>query len=193
MESMGFNPKPLLVICIIFLGISAFVLGILAEFKKPAFGTPIPGKDVVVCNYPKDPSVALGTLSAVSVLISTVVGVIAVHFPYEGKSVPSKALLSSQAIKIFYYGAILLTASGAGTTLFNAANEGLLRVHNVHEEVEYGCPTAKTGVFGGAAFLSLDASLFWLVCLMLVANNREDFFDGDVEDKGGEYGRLANS
>ena len=39
------------------------------------------------------------------------------------------------------------------------------------------CPTAKTGLIGGGAFVSLDSSLLWLVALMLAINVREDNFD----------------
>ncbi|KAK1586670.1 hypothetical protein Q3G72_004885 [Acer saccharum] len=45
------------------------------------------------------------------------------------------------------------------------------------------CPTAKTGgLFGGAAFKSLNASLFWLICLMLADNTRDDYFDEEDDE-----------
>lgn len=44
------------------------------------------------------------------------------------------------------------------------------------------CPTAKTGILGGGAFLSLDSTLFWLVALMLASNAREDYLD-EIEGK----------
>lgn len=68
--------------------------------------------------------------------------------------------------------------------------EALHRIHNVHQNLEYACPTAKTGFFGGAAFLNLDASLFWLVNLMLTMNVREDYF-GETEDSKGEYSEIS--
>lgn len=46
--------------------------------------------------------------------------------------------------------------------------------------METSCPTAKTGLLGGGAFVSLDSALFWLVALMLADNAREDYF----EEKG---------
>lgn len=46
--------------------------------------------------------------------------------------------------------------------------------------METTCPTAKTGLLGGGAFVSLDSALFWLVALMLADNTREDYF----EEKG---------
>ena len=54
--------------------------------------------------------------------------------------------------------------------------------------MNYQCPTAKTGLFGGAAFLALDAALFWLVCQMLALNARADYLDED--DNKGEYGQV---
>lgn len=39
------------------------------------------------------------------------------------------------------------------------------------------CPTAKTGVLGGGAFLSLNSSLLWLACFILASNVREDYFE----------------
>lgn len=56
-------------------------------------------------------------------------------------------------------------------------------ISNVHYNLETTCPTAKTGLLGGGAFLALDAALFWLVSLMLADNAREDYFD-DVKGSG---------
>ncbi|KAL0915025.1 hypothetical protein M5K25_015422 [Dendrobium thyrsiflorum] len=189
---MALNQATKFATTVFFFGCLSFVLGIVAELKKPAAGTPIPGKNGVICIFPKDPSVAMGALSAISVLISSAVGLIAIHFPYKGQSVPRKALLASKTMKIFYY---VLTLTGAGATLFNTINEGLIHARNVHEDLEYGCPTAKTGLFGGASFLNLDACLFWLVCQMLVRNAREDYFDYD-EDQGeikDDYIQIGNN
>ena len=46
--------------------------------------------------------------------------------------------------------------------------------------METTCPTAKTGLLGGGAFVSLDSALFWLVALMLADNAREDYFEEKV-------------
>lgn len=72
--------------------------------------------------------------------------------------------------------------------LWATITEGLHRSRNVHHDPEYLCPTAKTGLFGGAAFLALDAALFWLICQMLTLNARADYFDED--DPKGEYGQV---
>ena len=58
-------------------------------------------------------------------------------------------------------------------------------VSNIHYNLKTTCPTAKTGLLGGGAFLALDSALFWLVSLMLADNAREDYFD-DVKGADGD-------
>lgn len=70
--------------------------------------------------------------------------------------------------------------------------EQLHLTHNVHRNLATECPTAKTGLLGGGAFLSLDSSLFWLVALMLAGNAREDYFD-EIEEKGTNAEALKSS
>ncbi|PKA54393.1 hypothetical protein AXF42_Ash000226 [Apostasia shenzhenica] len=50
--------------------------------------------------------------------------------------------------------------------ILETVTESLHRIHNKNKDMDYACPTAKTGLFGGAAFLFLDASLIWVVCLL---------------------------
>jgi hypothetical protein len=64
-------------------------------------------------------------------------------------------------------------------------SEAAHHVQNMHHDPAYACPTGEIGVLGGATFLNLDAMLFWIVCLMLVCNVREDYFD--------EHGRGADN
>nr|DAD46334.1 TPA_asm: hypothetical protein HUJ06_004564 [Nelumbo nucifera] len=75
-----------------------------------------------------------------------------------------------------------------GMMMWASITEGLHLARNVHHNLETGCPTAKTGLFGGAAFLALDASLFWLICQMLTLNARADYLE--EEDPKGEYGQV---
>jgi hypothetical protein len=82
----------------------------------------------------------------------------------------------------------LVSALAFAMLLWATVTEGLHRSDNIHQDMEYNCPTAKTGLFGGAAFLALDASLFWLVCQMLALNARADYLDED--DNKGEYGQV---
>jgi Protein of unknown function (DUF1218) len=72
--------------------------------------------------------------------------------------------------------------SGVGMMLWATVTELLHNLRNVHHDMEYACPTAKTGLFGGAAFLNLDAMLLWLVTMMLVSNVREDFHRPDEDE-----------
>ncbi|KAG5549371.1 hypothetical protein RHGRI_014650 [Rhododendron griersonianum] len=78
----------------------------------------------------------------------------------------------------------------AALLLYTTVSEHILLTHNVHHDLDTQCPTAKTGLLGGAAFASLDSALFWLVALMLGTNVREDYF-GETES-GDDYGD-ANS
>ncbi|KAK8950035.1 hypothetical protein KSP40_PGU014377 [Platanthera guangdongensis] len=98
-----------LALSILFFGCLSFILAIIAELKKPALGTPIPGKEFVTCKFPMDPSVALGALSTLSVLISSALGFLAIYFPYKGKSVPKNSLLDGITMKVFFVTAILFT------------------------------------------------------------------------------------
>lgn len=61
--------------------------------------------------------------------------------------------------------------------LWPTITEQIHLTRKVHLDADYACPTAKSGLLGGGAFLSLDACLFWLVALMLADNAREDYFD----------------
>ncbi|XP_006655390.2 uncharacterized protein LOC102715484 [Oryza brachyantha] len=161
-----------------FLGVLSFLLGVVGELKKPPRGTPVRGgRGVVVCEFPPDPTVALGALSAVSAACCAGVGAVAVFFPYNGRPVPRKALFDYTLLYVFFHLAIGITVAGIATTAWVTASEAMHHVRNVHGDPGYACPTAKTGLLGGAAFLNLDASLFWLLCLMLAGNVREEYFD----------------
>jgi len=170
------------------LGLISFILGVLAETKKPAAGTPIPGKDVVICKYPSSPTVVLGSLSFVFLIASSVFGYLSVFYPYRGKQVPQSILFKSMNFTIFFNVSVFAAGMGAMFLLWPTITEQLHRSHNVHHNLETECPTAKTGLLGGGAFVSLDAALLWMVALMLAVNAREDFLDEQKEDhfKGGD-------
>ncbi|CAM0957977.1 unnamed protein product [Alopecurus aequalis] len=169
-------------------GLLAFLLGVIAENKKPPFGTPIKGKDVVICNFPSDPTIAMGSLSIVSLVIAAIIGHVSIFFPYKGKSVPRGELFQSTSLSVFFVIAELVSALAFAMLLWATITEGQHRTSNIHHDMDYQCPTAKTGLFGGAAFLALDAALFWLVCQMLALNARADYLEED-DDKG-EYGQV---
>ncbi|KAF5744370.1 hypothetical protein HS088_TW08G00974 [Tripterygium wilfordii] len=171
------------------LGILSFVFGIVAENNKPTAGKPIPGKDVVICKYPSDPTVAFGYLSFAFLIATTVSGCMSLVYPYKGKSVPQSALLQSTSFVVFFNIALLTGGLAAALLLWPTITEQLHLSHNVHHNLNAECPTAKTGLLGGGAFLSLDSALFWLVALMLADNAREDYFD-EEEDQKGQYGQV---
>ncbi|XP_039128235.1 uncharacterized protein LOC120264489 [Dioscorea cayenensis subsp. rotundata] len=169
-------------------GCLSFIFGVIAENKKPPFGTPVPGKDVVICKFPTDPTVALGIVSIAALFISTLLGWLSVFFPYGGKSVPKDIMFRNTTLLVFFTVAVGVFVLGEGMMIWATITEALHRIHNVHQDLNYACPTAKTGLFGGAAFLALDTALFWLVCQMLTQNVRTDYFEED--DPKGEYGQV---
>ncbi|WOL01936.1 hypothetical protein Cni_G10655 [Canna indica] len=171
-----------------FFGLLSFIFGVIAENKKPPYGVPIKGKDVVICEFPTDPTIALGSLSVVTLILAAIVGHIAVYFPYKGKAAPNNLLFRSASMFVFFIVAEAVTVLGLGLMMWATISEGLLRSHNIHHDLDTQCPTAKTGLFGGAAFLALDASLFWLVCQILALNARADYLDEN--DAKGEYGQV---
>ncbi|XP_061347758.1 uncharacterized protein LOC133293235 [Gastrolobium bilobum] len=173
-------------------GVISFILGVVAENKKPAAGTPIPGKDGVICKYPADPTVALGYLSVAFLIASTVAGYLSLFYPYKGKAVPQGVLFKHTTFTVFFNIALFTTGLAVAMLLWPTITEQLHLTRNVHSDVNYECPTAKTGLLGGGAFLSLDSSLLWLIALMLAENAREDFFDEQDGDNKGEFGKASS-
>ncbi|KAE9460304.1 hypothetical protein C3L33_07794, partial [Rhododendron williamsianum] len=206
--AMAFTTKQMSLIVATF-GALSFIFGVVAENKKyfpayylislcafsqPAAGTAIIGKGVVVCKYPSDPTVALGYLSVAFLIASTVAGYLSLFYPYKGKSVPQAALFRSTSFLVFFNIALGTAGLAAALLLWPTITEQLHIIRNVHHNLDT-CPTAKTGLLGGGAFVSLDASLFWLVSLMLADNAREDYFD-EVDGKcdyDAADGALKNS
>ncbi|XP_058113437.1 uncharacterized protein LOC131256567 [Magnolia sinica] len=185
---MAINRTAQIALSVAAFGSLAFIFGVIAENKKPAAGIPFSGKDVVICKYPSDPTVALGSLSVVTLFVATILGVVSMFYPYKGKSVPTEALFRSTTLLVFFVIAMSVSVLAEAMMMWATITEGLHRVRNVHHNLNTQCPTAKTGLFGGAAFLALDAALFWLVCQMLTLNAREDYLE--EEDPKGEYGHI---
>ncbi|XWS72892.1 hypothetical protein CRYUN_Cryun02cG0078700 [Craigia yunnanensis] len=173
-----------------FLGILSFIFGVIAENKKPASGTPISGKDMVICKYPSDPSVVLGYLSVAFLILSTSAGYWSLFYPYKGKSVPHSVLFRSSSFFVFFNIALFTGGLAATLLLWPTITEHLHLIRNVHHNLTTECPTAKTGLLGGGAFVSLDSALFWLVALMLAANAREDHFDEVEKDSKADHGQV---
>ena len=168
------------------LGITSFILGVLAENKRPEKGIPNPRDDgvSVICNYPSHPTVILGYLSVIFLIGSTVVGYLSVFFPYYGKSVPQGVMLKHTSFAAFFNGSLLTAGLAVAFLLWATITEQIHLTNNVHRDLNYACPTAKKGLIGGAAFLSLDSTLLWLIALMLAGNVREDYFEDQEENKG---------
>ncbi|CAH2061262.1 unnamed protein product [Thlaspi arvense] len=160
------------------LGVLSFLFGVIAENKKPKSGTPINGKGVIICKYPSDPSVAFGSLSVAFLLLCTAAGYYSLFYSYKGKSIPKSVLFKSTSFSVFFNIALITSGLALSLLLWPTITEQLHLTHNVHRSLETDCPTAKTGLLGGGAFLSLDSCLFWLVALMLADNARGDHFDG---------------
>ncbi|XP_047968251.1 uncharacterized protein LOC125212200 [Salvia hispanica] len=170
-----------------FLGALSFILGVVAENKKPPHGTPITGKGVVICKYPSDPSVALGYSSFVFLVVCVVAGWYSLFYPYKGKHVPKAALFQNKGFLAFFGVALSTAALAIVMLLWPTITEQLHHTNNVHHNLETACPTAKTGLLGGGAFLSLDACLFWLVALMLADNARADYLDESDGKAAGSF------
>ncbi|XP_052211625.1 uncharacterized protein LOC127814263 isoform X3 [Diospyros lotus] len=83
-------------------GVLSFIFGVIAENKKPASGTPITGKGVVICKYPSDPTVVLGYLSVSFLAATTASGYLSLFYPYKGQSVPQAALFRSNTFLVFF-------------------------------------------------------------------------------------------
>ncbi|XP_022868455.1 uncharacterized protein LOC111388029 [Olea europaea var. sylvestris] len=159
------------------LGLLSFIFGVIAENKKPESGTTITGKGIVICKYPYDPSIVLGWLSVVFLAASTAAGYFSLFYDYKGKKIPQAALFQNTSFLVFFNIALGTTGLAAALLLWPTISEQLHHVRNVHHNLQNECPTAKTGLLGGGAFLSLDSTLFWLVALMLADNTREDYFE----------------
>lgn len=96
------NKLKLWLLCSYLLGIVIFALfTFLLYCNQPASGIAI-GKDVIICKFPKDPTVALGSISVISLIISAIIGVTSVFYSYEGKSVPSGVLFESTSLVVFF-------------------------------------------------------------------------------------------
>ncbi|CAL5205086.1 unnamed protein product [Lathyrus oleraceus] len=170
-----------------FFGVVSFILGVIAEHKKPASGTPVAVKDGVSCKFPSDPTIPLGYLSIVFLIASTVVGYLSLFYPYKGKSVPQGVLFKHTTFLVFFNVALFTSGLAATMLLWPVIQEQIHRSGKVHPDADYACPTAKTGIIGGGAFLSLDSCLFWLVALMLADNVREDHFDDGKGERNADY------
>ncbi|EEF48696.1 uncharacterized protein LOC8259934 [Ricinus communis] len=189
---MGFSIRHM-AITVVALGITAFTFGILAEQNKPDSGKSLNSNGVITCKYPSDPSPIYGFLSIAFLTASSVIGSYSIFHPYKGRSVPLKDLFCSTTMLVFFQIAVWVSFLAEGMLVWTTVAELVHLTNNVHRDANTKCPTAKTGLFGGAAFMALNASLFWLVCLMLADNARDDYFNEDEENHEGHYGQVLTA
>jgi len=174
-------------------GVLAFILGILAENKKPSgdLAVKLIGRSgLITCNYPKDPTPVLGSLAAVLLFVSAAVAVVSIIYPYEGKNISLKNLAKSKGLVTFVVLSVSLFLVAEALLLWATVLES---VHRNQKHHSGSCPTAKAGLFGGAAFMALDSTLFWLICLMLTVNARADHFGFEEEDVKGAYEDVTSA
>ncbi|AES70974.2 transmembrane protein, putative [Medicago truncatula] len=178
---MALTMKKMSLIVIMF-GVISFILGIVGENKKPPMGVIVKEKDAMMCNYPSDPTVAFGYSSLGFLVASSCMGLISLFYSYNGTSVPPSALLKYTTLTIFLVLALAEPPNSQGRPWPTVTEQYLWKSnsYSIRTSVKPDCPTAKTGLMGSAAFLSLNSSLFWLLSLMLVKNAREDYLE-DVQ------------
>ncbi|KAL8141382.1 hypothetical protein V2J09_007403 [Rumex salicifolius] len=166
------------------LGAVSFVVGVIAENMKPESGTPVQGKDVIICNYPSASHqyVVLGFVSLGFLALSALVGMASLSLSYNKRAIPSSALYASSTMTTFYYIALLWTAFGGAFILWPTLTEFFHQKMNVHKNLVYEC----------GSLLSLSSSLLWLVCLMLAKNARDDYFEEIEEARKGERTQVIN-
>ncbi|XP_022714651.1 uncharacterized protein LOC111274343 isoform X1 [Durio zibethinus] len=176
-------------------GMKSFVYGIVAENKKPLSGQPqiSRGADHIICKYPSDPTVVLGFLSIASLAVSVLVGCYSVFYPYKGKSVPRYVFFRSMSFFVFFLITVALSFLAAGMLSWVTITELLHLTNNVHKDMNTTCPTAKSGLLGGAALMALNASLFWLICLMLADDVRTDYFEEQDDSRAQVFSTDYNA
>ncbi|BBN18815.1 hypothetical protein MPTK1_8g05730 [Marchantia polymorpha subsp. ruderalis] len=173
-------------------GLLAFIFAVVAENKKPTDDMAEMNyvNGVTTCNYPSDPTVALGSLAVVFLFISAILATVSFYFPYNKKAVSKSILWRSTSLVVFTLLSFMIFMVAEGLLLWAILVENDHRKNNVHVGEIKACPTAKAGLFGGAGFLALDATLFFLIALMLTMNSRSDYLDGDADDRG-TYGEVT--
>ncbi|OMO83269.1 hypothetical protein CCACVL1_11464 [Corchorus capsularis] len=166
-------------------GVQSFIYGIVAENRKPTYGTRQVSTqgDRIICKNSSDPSVVLGFLSIASLAISVLVGYLSVFYPYSGKSVPRHVFFRCKTFVVFFLITLALSMLAAVILCWMTISELVHLTNNVHRDMNTSCPTAKSGLFGGAAFLALSASLFWLISLMLAYDVRTYHFEEQEDTK----------
>lgn len=67
---------------------------------QPPSGTPIQGAGVIICSFPKDPTIQLGFLSILTAISTSLLGARSV---LSAKDIPRKALFGYRLFYIFFH------------------------------------------------------------------------------------------
>lgn len=67
---------------------------------QPPYGTPIQGAGVVICSFPRDPSILLGFLSILTAIGTSLLGASSV---LSAKDIPRKAIFGYKLLYIFFH------------------------------------------------------------------------------------------
>ncbi|KAJ7568342.1 hypothetical protein O6H91_01G080500 [Diphasiastrum complanatum] len=178
-------------------GLIAFSLAIVAENKVPGDAAiqMEQSNGATTCHYPHDSSIALGILSVIFLFVSSSLAIVSLFFPYHGKPVPIAKLSRSVMFVIFFLLSLALFFTSEGLLMWATITESNHRKYNTHYQPLDACPTVKTGLLGGAGFLALDTTLFWLICMMLVVNARVEHYEVAElasENEKGSYAQVTN-
>ncbi|PNT73704.1 uncharacterized protein LOC100821704 [Brachypodium distachyon] len=170
-----------LALLLAFFGLQAFIYALIAQDNKPLLGTgTMAGNGYVLCEFPRA-SVALGSVSILSLLLAIITGHAAVLYkPPSPLPVPRRALFRSTILLVFFLVAETVSASAVamlvGATM--ADHDSLRYYYQLPKDGAISCPpTAPGGRFGGGALLALDATLMWFVCQLLALEARANYLD----------------
>ncbi|KAJ3688175.1 hypothetical protein LUZ61_017339 [Rhynchospora tenuis] len=153
--------------------------------QAPA-GTIVSENGVVTCSYPKDHIVLLGALSIVALFAAVGFSLASLFARYKGNAVNLNLLLKCSKLKAFFGIAWLVSFVALALTLWPMVSENHLLNHNIYHTTDAACPTAKTGMIGGAGMISFCASSMWFIVFMLSQNRKTDIYDEEYESHDDE-------
>ncbi|KAL3677215.1 hypothetical protein R1sor_027163 [Riccia sorocarpa] len=167
-------------------GLLAFIFAVVAENKKPTDDQTeqIFASGVTNCKYPDDPTIVLGILAVIFLFVSAILATVSFYYPFDKKRVSKSILWRSKSLVIFTILSYAIFMVAEALLLWALLVESDHRSNTTHLGQIHACPTAKAGLFGGAGFLALDATLFFLITLMLTVNSRADYLEVETDDQG---------
>ncbi|KAL2609051.1 hypothetical protein R1flu_027624 [Riccia fluitans] len=189
---MGLSQAGLAALILTVPGLLAFIFAVVAENKKPTDdkAEQIFANGVTTCNFPDDPTIALGILAVIFLFISAILATVSFYYPFDKKPVSKSILWRSTSLVIFTILSYVIFMVAEALLLWAILVESDHCNNNRHLGEIQAYPTAKAGLFGGAGFLALDATLFFLIALMLTVNSRADYLELEADDRG-SYGEVT--